>query len=101
LEIQIMKRVLSSLAFIATAAVFSGAQAGELYPLPSQDNVGASKTRAQVQAELRAATAAHQIVAGEQNFGNDLALTASTANRADVIAKARGAMLDMAFYTRG
>ncbi|MGL4577055.1 MAG: DUF4148 domain-containing protein [Burkholderiaceae bacterium] len=96
-----MKRVLSTLAFIATAAAFSGAQAGELYPLPSQDNVGVSKTRAQVQAELRAATEQHQIVAGEQNFGGDLAVTASTVSRAEVVAKARGAMLDMAFYLRG
>jgi hypothetical protein len=96
-----MKRTLSTLALIAASVVFANAQAGELYPLASQDNVGVAKTRAQVQEELRAAQAAHQIVIGEQNFGIDLIAVASTRNRAEVMAESNHRGLETAFYTRG
>jgi hypothetical protein len=97
-----MKRTLSTLVLIAASTMFANAQAGELYPLPVQDYLGAAKTRAQVQEELRTAIAAHQITNGEQSFSGAVTDLANARSRAEVMAEgAKTQGLDMAFYLRG
>jgi hypothetical protein len=101
-----MKRTLSAFAAFALTAAASVASAnvhaGELYPLPLQDNAGTAKTRMQVQDELRTAVAAHQITNGEQSFSGDTRVVAKARSRADVMAEGvKSYNLDMAFYLRG
>jgi hypothetical protein len=74
-------------ALLSVGAV-SVAVAGELYPLPVQDNAGAPKVRAEVVTQTQQALKAGEIAKGELTF---VAQAPATLGRAQVAAETREA----------
>jgi hypothetical protein len=77
------------LAAMLSVGAVSAATAGELYPLPIQDNVGTPKERAEVVAQMQQAARAGEIVNGEQSFV--AAAPATAFSRMQVAAETREA----------
>jgi hypothetical protein len=84
-----MKAKSALLAALLSTVAVSVATAGELYPLPIQDNAGTPKARAEVVAQTQQAVQSGQIVNGEQSF--IAATPASNASRVQVAAETREA----------